>query len=170
VVSTVATLIGVCALMATFWQTRIMRDQLHASVWPRLNVSHGFFTDPARAFYRLEVENAGIGPAIIKGVSVKYRGVEVHDMISFLEKLAAEEHIDPAQVPSLNHSDPIPDQVLPPQQRVVLLEVKGQPCAKAIKAALKQLEMTITYTSIYGEAWEAGYPRRTHRAVGWIKE
>jgi hypothetical protein len=172
VLSAAAALISLCALITTFWQTKIMREQLRASVWPRVSLSHGYFLEPPeRAFYRLSVTNAGVGPAIVKRVSVRYRGAEMHQMIHLLERLGEEHKIVlDWTTTAVDHVDILPEQVIPQQQTLTWLMVKNQAFAGAILQARKDnlLEVTIQYASVYGESWEVTYPGNGYRRTGWI--
>jgi hypothetical protein len=171
VVSVAATVISLCALVTTAWQTRIMREQQQTAVWPRLQLAHGYYTDPARAFYRLQLTNQGVGPAILTHVSVKYRGVEVNEMGSVLAQVA-EEHKELRQgdIADTNHSEPVPEDVVAPQQTIELLYFKGAPWVSTFVEARRYLEVTVQYASIYGELWEVTYPKPSYRRVGWRRD
>ena len=65
-----ATFLSLCALVVSLLQTRIAREQQHASVWPFLRLG-GQRLDRA---FTLILENRGVGPALIRRVEVVLRG------------------------------------------------------------------------------------------------
>jgi hypothetical protein len=65
-----ATFLSLAALIVSIVQTRIAREQQHASVWPYLQVLSSSFDDELH--YGLE--NKGVGPAIIRDFKISYQG------------------------------------------------------------------------------------------------
>lgn len=65
-----ATFLSLAALIVSIVQTRIAREQQHASVWPRLDLE----ADVLERNFSLSVGNQGVGPAIVKSVDITYRG------------------------------------------------------------------------------------------------
>lgn len=66
-----ATVLGVSALAVSVVQVRIMRQEQHASVWPRLQIGRAY--SEGRNF-AIVVGNPGIGPAVIMDVGVEVDG------------------------------------------------------------------------------------------------
>lgn len=68
-----AVFISVCALVVSVMQTRIMKQQQEASVWPfvRWSIARGWSNDTTGIF-KIIVSNSGVGPAIIEKVVVRY--------------------------------------------------------------------------------------------------
>jgi hypothetical protein len=73
-------LIAVCALLissltcvATFFQTRVVANQLSASVWPYLSYTTTF--DPNGI--TMTIDNDGLGPAVIRSASLEVDGREM---------------------------------------------------------------------------------------------
>jgi len=65
-----ATFLSLAALVVSIVQTRIAREQQHASVWPYLQILASNFDNELH--YGLE--NKGVGPAIIRDFEIAYRG------------------------------------------------------------------------------------------------
>jgi hypothetical protein len=63
-------IINIITVTVYIQQAKIMWQQLHASVWPHLECLASYNES---GFY-LEIENTGVGPAIIKGVEMT-RGI-----------------------------------------------------------------------------------------------
>ena len=65
-----ATFLSLAALIVSIFQTQIAREQQQASVWPYLQTQKSHVDDE----FSLNLENDGVGPAIIKNVEVYYQG------------------------------------------------------------------------------------------------
>jgi hypothetical protein len=86
--SIVAIVVGVAALFVSFDQSRVMREEIRASIWPALQVD-GFVTrDESRMLIGVRVQNAGVGPALVERVSVLRNGEVVPDIHALREQLA----------------------------------------------------------------------------------
>jgi len=75
-----AVVISVCALVVSVLQTRIAREQQTASVWPRLMLD----ADVLERNFSISVVNQGVGPAIIRDVSIQYQGKDYDDLSQLL--------------------------------------------------------------------------------------
>jgi hypothetical protein len=177
-ISVAATVISLCALATTYWQTRINREWQQASVWPRLTFTVGRSTDTATdtASYQLGLGNVGIGPALITKVIVKYRGEElpanqVHPRLeTFFYKAAAERGVKSQRKLETSQRELLPGTVFAADKGTNLLVIKGDVAyGRAIDEGLPHLEVAIQYSSVYGETWEVTYPREDRRFVGWNK-
>ena len=78
--SITAMVVGVAALFVSWDQGRVMREEIKASVWPALQVDGFFDTASGRIAVGLNIENAGVGPALIERVSVKHYGELLVDL------------------------------------------------------------------------------------------
>lgn len=65
-------LIAVCAVISSIaavyiaWdQARVMRSQEKADVWPMIQLTHQTSIETGETSYALEIQNAGVGPALI---------------------------------------------------------------------------------------------------------
>ncbi len=65
-----AVFLSLAALIVSIVQTKIARDQQHASVWPYLQILKE--TSNQQLHYGLE--NKGVGPAIIRSYALSYKG------------------------------------------------------------------------------------------------
>jgi hypothetical protein len=75
-ISIMAAIVSICALLVSFYQTNIMREQQYASVKPLIIVGNSMDTNPSDSTGRSEliIWNKGIGPAMIKYVNFEYNG------------------------------------------------------------------------------------------------
>ena len=66
IIAVCAVITSVVALFIGWDQARIMRLQQKAEIWPILQVTHLNDVSNGAVTYRVEVENAGVGPALIE--------------------------------------------------------------------------------------------------------
>ena len=71
-----ATIVSFCALSVSFYQTSIMREQQYASVRPLIIMGNsiGRNDEDSTGYFKLQIWNRGIGPALIKYVDIEYKG------------------------------------------------------------------------------------------------
>lgn len=78
--SIMAIVVGVAALFISWDQGKVMREEVRASVWPALQVD-GFVSTSGEAMSMgLNIQNAGVGPALIRTIQLRYRGELVRDL------------------------------------------------------------------------------------------
>lgn len=82
-----AVVISVCALVVSVVQTRIAREQQQASVWPRLMLKGELL----ERNFSLSIVNQGVGPAIIRTVTVQHQGKNYDDLGQLLLNTAGRE-------------------------------------------------------------------------------
>jgi hypothetical protein len=157
-----ATIVSVCALGATLYQTILMRQQQHAGVWPRLQLLHGWSRESASPFYRLTIENVGIGPAIIRKVSIKHRNKSYKDFARLASAIARQHNVGDS-LAYQNYADLLPDMVIPQQQELELLFITKEPYLLHFVNEINAMQVEVQYESLYGEAWKVTYPKITHQ-------
>src|SRR5580765_2265892 len=72
--SAVALAISLLALAMGAYQTRLMQAQARASVWPIVSLGLSYFGNRDNGGFTWEVENNGVGPALIKSVTLSLDG------------------------------------------------------------------------------------------------
>jgi hypothetical protein len=78
--SIMAIVVGVAALYMSWDQGRVMRTEVAASIWPALQLD-GFVNREGDALViGLRVSNAGVGPALVQGMTVRYDGRTLQGM------------------------------------------------------------------------------------------
>lgn len=83
----IATLVGVCALTVSGYTAYIQRQQVRAAVWPILEYNSS--NEPE---IRFNLDNKGVGPAIIRHVRVNVDGQPVRNWYEALQKLLGPGH------------------------------------------------------------------------------
>jgi hypothetical protein len=170
--SIAATLLSLCAVVTTVWQTSIMREQLRLSVWPRLRIDMRYRTDNQDNFFHFKLENQGVGPAIISSLQFSYKGEKVGGMQEVWRRMLADTGVRPEKVRSVETNSVHVGQILAPQSTVVLLLPRygDPPTSEIFDRTRGNIRVVLRYTSIYGEVWETGYPDTSSHRVGWAKD
>lgn len=154
------TLISLCALVVSIFQTQIMqeerqliREHAKASVWPQLSLSLSKSHSPLdRSITQLSLSltNDGVGPAIITDVRMKY-GEEVVPHWWAMFRL-----YDMPDTVSLGVTNSTVNQrIVRPGQEIVILSLdRNLPLAQYFYQNIDSLTIEIIYKSIYGDKWK----------------
>jgi hypothetical protein len=158
-----ALVISSVAAGASAYQTYVIRQQFSATVWPFLT----FVTSTqADAFAELDLNNAGIGPALIRSAVVTRDGKTVNAppdrRVTALE-VAIEPDVTGAGIDekrsgvhgkeSMTMSSILRGDVIPAGGSVRLLRVDGKFFARRIVADARHVDITICYCSLLGTCW-----------------
>ncbi|TAG87589.1 MAG: hypothetical protein EAZ20_10335 [Bacteroidetes bacterium] len=122
-------------------QTSIMQSQQKASVWAYLEVVRNISGD---GFY-IEVQNKGVGPAIIKKVSYIYEN-KIYDDFS---KMAKQIIVDKDFNYNIYSTNPINEKVMSANEKIRIFAVKNMKYAE--KLIFSNFQCQITYENIYGD-------------------
>lgn len=158
ILSITATIVSVCALFVAAYQTILMRQQQSASVWPKLVISHAYFEDMGiNTFYRLDIRNVGIGPALITKVVIEANGVKFNTMYEY-GKWVLKQH---QAVDSLQYDaqDLLPEEVIPQNETIHLFDTHKSRFANYFVPRRTKFKITVAYESVYGEKWQTTFPR-----------
>ncbi len=163
-------LIALCALLisgvaaaASAYQTYVIRQQYSATVWPYLT----FITSSSETFFSLSVNNAGIGPALIRNAVVTRDGkpiaVRANPSTSpaifyaiVPERNAADEDERKAHrhgKTSVTVSSIVRGDVIPAGQTLQLLRVDGPFLTHRIVADMRRFDLQLCYCSLLGTCW-----------------
>ena len=166
IIAVAATIVSICAMVTTVYQTYILRQQQHAAVWPRLQLSNSYWVTSDTAFFQLHIQNNGIGPAVIREVSIAYEDSLYVTTADLAREIARQNGFSDSTAYQ-NYRDIFPDMVVPQQEAWVLLDIQDRkyviPFVK--KREEDAIKITVKYESLYGEKWEVGYPGLLHRKI-----
>jgi hypothetical protein len=168
VIAIAATIISVCALGTTLYQTYILKQQQHAAVWPRLNLYHSYVLEADKPFYRLSLRNVGVGPAIVRKVTIQYQNQLFKDLAQFSQYVASQHTLaDSAEIGYTDYATLEPDMVIPQQDKLELLQLNQEPHLPYLVDALKskELKVTVQYESLYGQSWVITYPEISYQQL-----
>lgn len=144
--------IALCAFVISICQGKQVREHNKLSVRPHLTTWR--HSEPEKGFYRLELINNGIGPAVIEGFSIKVDGILVSGERSKPIEKAME-----IVLPNLQYQ---PEQsylekgyVMAPKERCKIFAVQflghALPSKEFVDHAIERCELEILYKSFYGE-------------------
>lgn len=83
--SITAIVVGVAALYVSWDQGRVMREEVRASVWPAVQLDGFVSRDESTISAGLNLSNAGVGPALIRRISVFHEG----ELLSGFDEVAS---------------------------------------------------------------------------------
>jgi hypothetical protein len=130
-------------------QAEIMQSQQHISVWPHLESTTSVTSVngvPNEGYF--EIENKGIGPAIVKRVVMKVNGVVMKDNNELFRALA---EADTSQISTTG----ILNRVIAPGEKIRAFHVVGSELVTrfAVSMQKKKFEYIICYCSVYNDCW-----------------
>lgn len=156
-----AMIISLSTLIVFVYQTNLIRKQQYMSVYPHLNLIH---MNSRSANYKYVLRNQGIGPAFITSLDVKEKdGASYDNLVQYMRDKTAKEDSIRWKYTSLNVGGLVQE-----KEEVVLFELSdiGDSASDDLSTnrlteanrlreilATDNLEITITYESIYGESW-----------------
>lgn len=153
--------IAICALLvstlatgATWWQSRVVQQQLSAQVWPYVSID----TTTGRDSVRIALVNYGLGPALVRDAVLTVDGRPQHDLPAGIVKLLGDLPSLRAQRPrrgtSMRLSTIGAGSVIRPGEDRMLLEMSGSaPIAQRFIAAQSRVDLLICYCSILEQCW-----------------
>jgi hypothetical protein len=141
-----AIFLSFAALIVAIFQTKIARDQQHASVWPHLSIT----SSNSDQSYDFGVNNFGIGPAIIKSVRWKIGDSIYTNTFDFIRNEVGFPR-------GLGRSEMKPGHVMTPNAGLALITVNNNDSlAKVIadKLSDNSFNLQLIYSDVYGNCWE----------------
>lgn len=149
-----AVFIGVCALIVSLYETRLMRQEQRAAVLPIIELMRSHYVtgdDVARYRLTLQASNVGIGPARVLDFRVTVDGEPHATWGSAMQALVGtDQEIDYGQ-------STINGRTLPPDRDVVMFDLSDERYAPSILAEFDRLDFEACYCSVFDECWTASY-------------
>ncbi|MEO6579574.1 MAG: hypothetical protein ABIN83_00295 [Sphingomicrobium sp.] len=156
-----ALFMSVLSLVIAYNQTRMMRQQVAAASWPLIQFSSSN-TGPNGPLLGLSVQNAGVGPAVVKRFEYRYRGHAYNNIWNLLHDCCdySIREVDPttkdAGVPLTSF---VEGTVIRPGESTTLLEMPlSEPNRSAwlkLDKARFELKFDACYCSVLGECWRS---------------
>lgn len=142
-----ALLVSICALVVSVLEARMIRTETTASVWPRVTMGNNYLNNEGQPTYELTFTNVGVGPALIRSVTVELDGEVVHSWGNVLEVLDNPEAVG-FQYNTINRA------IITPGTRRSTLRVGGD-AAVALSGAWSsdRFRVTLCYCSILDDCW-----------------
>lgn len=153
VIAVCALLVSSLATAASWWQTRVIQQQLSAQVWPYLSV--GEASDGS--VFRLNIANDGLGPAVIRNLSAAVDGKPVGSFTAMMHAIlgphisARRPHGEPLRLDAHSLS---PGDVIRAGSSIDALTLKSKHFAPLLLAANARVDITMCYCAILpGTCW-----------------
>ena len=158
-----AVFIGVCALLVSLYETRLMRQEQRAAVLPILELGRSHYVtgeDQERWRLSLHASNVGIGPARVLDFRVTVDGEPHRTWRSAMRALVGGEADIQYGQSSIN------GRTLPADREVVMFDLSDEYLAPAIVREFERLDFQACYCSVFDECWTASYSGfGSHEAV-----
>ncbi len=146
-----AMLVGIAALFVAWDQGRVMRAQQHGAVYPVLQVDGFVSTLPNEASLGITVANNGVGPALIRRVSLYRDGEPQAGLETYLAQLAEGYDLSWA---GLTGRALAPNESITPIRIRWSREEITQPELHAAADSWDAWEVRVCYCSVFDRCWE----------------
>ena len=150
-----ATVLSICALVVSIFQTKIARENQYASVWPHVQVNY----EQKDETFTWSIINNGVGPAIVKSTFLAYKSKTYQAPYDFVleqinglgDKTGEKKHI------GLDITEVTPGYVLKSDGKVILIKISGD---TTFATEMRQLisdslfHFRVVYSDIYEHCWQ----------------
>jgi hypothetical protein len=156
IVGIMATIVSVCALVVSVTQTRIMREQQYAQVWP--NLTYGVWKattfDDETASFEFHLNNKGVGPAIIKDAKFLYDGLiyETDEIDKIFKKMLTDSTAVNFTYGSVGKNKVM----LSGEDHIMWSFDRSKQAGKIVQSIWQsggKFDLFICYQNIYGQKW-----------------
>jgi hypothetical protein len=145
-------IIAVCALLmsslataASWWQSRVVAEQLSSQVWPYLTFQTTY--DPN--YVALDITNDGLGPAIVRSVVLTVDGKVYSDpRLAFRRIFRPEKGKASAQLRSIS-----PGTVIRAGADALLFRLNAGWASRQYAAASNRVDLRVCYCSVLANCW-----------------
>lgn len=163
-VAGMATVISLCALLTSLYQTVLDRRHQVASVWPYLMITRSNI-DPSQignSYFEISVMNKGVGPAILNYVTYSYKGKKFTNAYELLNEIL--ENPDFYVVSDLWNG-----RVVSANETVSHLVIRG-PQALILDTLSQHIAIKVQYTSVFEEKWESRFNTGEQKQVERLED
>jgi hypothetical protein len=158
--------IAICALFvstlatgASWWQSRVVQQQLSAQVWPYVAIS----TTTGADSVRVALVNYGLGPAIVRDEVLTVDGRPQRDIPSGIVRMLGDLRSLRGQNPpnataTFRLSSIGPGSVIRPGEDRALLDISGNAAvAQRLIAGVTRFDLHVCYCSILDQCWRTDF-------------
>ncbi len=147
--SLTAIALSVAALLVSVFEVSAIRDEQRIQVWPFVQLSQGYNSEG----FELRASNKGIGPARIRGVTMRLDGEVVDELDDLIVRAVGEEN---AFSYEMYRTSDINRSVMSADEQVTLFATPWEPRSRLLVQELQQrFELEVCYCSVYDECWTA---------------
>ncbi|MGC1381305.1 MAG: hypothetical protein WA814_09840 [Candidatus Baltobacteraceae bacterium] len=159
-----ALLISTVAAAASVYQTRVIAQQFSATVWPYLS----FDQTNSPSLLEVTIANDGLGPAIIRAVTISWNGKREASLETLVADLAREprsraesSEAARAHLPvKLMTSTPTIGMVIPANSQHTIFRMEGSPRVQAFRPGIARIDVSLCYCSLTGNCWVNSFQNR----------
>lgn len=137
-----AVLLGLSGLSVSIYQAKLMHEQQQVSVWPYLTVINDNSELEGKGLSRIVIANDGVGPALIKHVSLWVDGKPLPSWYAMFKQL----------VPDRQHNIPystVHNRVLPAGKTIDAIVLNTPEDIAALRANAGRIRFDLCYCSVY---------------------
>ena len=162
-VALLALVISGIAAGSSAYQTYVIRKQFSATVWPYISF---ITTSSSDKYFELDVNNAGIGPALILSAVITRDGKVVSGGGTPIPQPAIEVATNPERAAAnaderkahergenMTASSILPGDVVPAGQKLEVLRVEGKFLTHRLMGSIRRVDLTLCYCSLLGDCW-----------------
>ena len=149
IVATMASFVGICALIVSITQTHYQRKYLLASAWPHLQttVYRQEQKDSTKNSTTIKLMNKGIGPAIIESFSYEYKGKEHERLEDLIVAIIGKKFTGSYKSLTI-------EEVIAQNEGFDLVSIIGARESSIYNEELVNIKMKVIYKSVHDERWE----------------
>ena len=146
IIAVSALLISILATAASWWQSRVVAQQLSAQVWPYLSISTTY--DPQ--YVSVDVVNDGLGPAIIRSVVLTVDGKPYANPLRAFRRVfkPPKRGRFGSQMSGLS-----PGSVIRASSSTRLIRINAPWAAEQFAVAVPRVDLRVCYCSLLGNCW-----------------
>jgi hypothetical protein len=138
--------VSALAMLSSVLQVSLQRSQDRALVWPHA-IAKVRYSGEGFAYI---AENKGLGPALVRTVTIAIDGQLVDDWSGALERLFGPNHGYGWEQIRVNDLD---DSILAPNQPVTLFGIGWDARTREVLSRGERITVTLCYCSVLGECW-----------------
>jgi hypothetical protein len=149
IIATMASFVGICALIVSITQTHYQRKYLYASAWPHLQIEpfREEQKDSTQNKTTIKLMNKGIGPAIVESVGYEYKGKKIANFTVLLKTVVG-------KIPNGSYKMLFVDEAIAQNEEIIHLSIVGAKESRIFNEELGNIKMNIKYKSVHDEHWE----------------
>ena len=141
-IAVAAVIVSISAVVVGIYEASLQRHHDRAEVWPHLEIQ--VFTKPTGA--EIDLENSGIGPAIVQSATVTVDGKPVSTWNNVLQSLNGADPAPFANFSSIGHG-------LRPGDRLALIDMPLSDRPKDFWNAIARVGISVCYASVFEQHW-----------------
>ena len=139
-----ALLFSAIAMVIAFFELRSSDKQLEANVWPYVDMNLNLEADT----FSLQLENKGMGPALIHEFRVRLGDREVINAIEIVEAVNY-----PLENMSLS-TESVPDSVLAVGEELVAFQIDAEGIGLRLRELIPYMRIEVCYCSLNNQCWD----------------